>query len=413
MSLSPEQQTASDRLVRGVTTSRKLWVLTGPGGSGKSYVMADVAKRLAARENGGWRTMFATLSHSALKACPIGHARLVLASLCIRCAWKNHSQKTLDDQRVARWFRSTRRVLVIDEAFQLTKEFLEKVFRALQGASSVLRGGVRVILVGDPEQTKPVGGKPITSHPDVRVAEYTYLTSGTMRMKPEWAREVSSFVNSAVFADASLARHRHAAPPDEFMIVTSTRADSLAATRRFLSGPGSLTILPIVPETDEALGPEARKAAEPFICDPGKPSRLVYNVRTEFGSRTTDAGFALNNGAQVWFSGIVDTNGDAVFVEPGTEFQLTKKHRIRIRVAGEETATILAPFVSAEITVVPLRPWWVKTICAAQGETIDGGVFLYADGPVRQSDYSTAAGRVRSGDKFMVAPSVTRVELDQ
>jgi hypothetical protein len=412
MALTDEQQAAADFLVKGAMCDREhIQVFTGPGGAGKSFVMQSFAE--SANERGGWVTMFATLSHSALKSCPSDHAGLVLAALCIRCRWKNHSKKSPADRMVARWFASRRRVLVIDEAFQLTAEYLETVFAKLQGASAVRRGGVRVILVGDPGQTKPIGGKPITSHPDVQAARWAYLTSGTMRMTPEWAREVRAFGENIVLADASLLRHRCARPPDGTMIVTPTRSDSLSATKLFLAGSGSFTVLPIIPETDEDGGLEARKASEPFICEPGQPARLVYNVRTAEGSRTTPGGVALNNGTEVWFSGLVEKDGTKVPLEPGSEVQLTTKHRVQIHVRGEPDAITLAPYVSAGITVVPTRPFFVKTICAAQGETIDGGVYLYTDGPVRQSDYTTAAGRVRSGDKFFVAPSVTRVEPDK
>ena len=417
MPLTPEQQSVADRLVKGAMTNRdRIQVLQGTGGSGKSFVMRDVAERLEMKH---WRVLFTTLSHSALKACPPQFPGLVVAALCGRCSRRFHPRNTAEARKVANWFGSSRRILVIDEAFLLTSSMLGKLFAKLQAGTSVLRGGVRVILVGDPGQCKPIGGKPITAHPDFQRALVSTLTSGTMRMTPEWAREVHAFGENVGLADASLCRHRADVPPEGAMILTQTRADALAATRAFLCDGASFSILPIIPKEDDETGAtenpsERKKAEEPLVCTPGQPVRLVFNVRTESGSRVTDGGTALNNGTQVWFSGIVDKDGDTVVVSPGTDFQLQKSHRIKIDVTGESESTILAPFVSAGVTVVPLRAWWVKTICAAQGETIDGGgVYLYADGPVRQSNYCTAAGRVRSGDKFSVSPSVTRVEPDQ
>ena len=417
MPLTLEQQLVADRLVKGAMTNRdRIQVLQGTGGSGKSFVMRDVAERL---EREHWNVLFTTLSHSALKACPPQFPGLVVAALCGRCSGKFHPRKTAEERKVANWFGSSCRVLVIDEAFLLTSSMLEKLFAKLQAGTSVRRGGVRVILVGDPGQCRPIGGKPITAHPDFQRALVSTLTSGTMRMTPEWAREVHAFGENVGLADASLCRHRADVPPEGAMILTPTRADALAATRVHLCDGASFSILPIIPKEDDETGAtenpsERKKAEEPLVCTPGQPMRLVFNVRTESGSRVTDGGTALNNGTQVWFAGIVDKDGDTVFVSPGTDFQLQKSHRIKIDVTGESESTILAPFVSAGVTVVPLRAWWVKTICAAQGETIDGGgVYLYADGPVRQSNYCTAAGRVRSGDKFFVSPSVTRVEPDQ
>jgi hypothetical protein len=417
MPLTSEQQSVADRLVKGAITNRdRVQVLRGTGGSGKSFVTKEVAVRL---EKMHWRTLFTTLSHSALKACPSEYPGLVVAALCGRCKRLVHSRKTVEERKVANWFGSARRILVIDEAFLLTSAMLENLFSKLQAGTSVPRGGVRVILVGDPGQCKPIGGKPITAHPDFQRALVSTLTSGTMRMTPAWAREVHAFGENVGLADASLFRHRAEVPPEGAMILTQTRADALAATRAFLCNDASFTVLPIIPKEDDELGAseenpsERKKAAEPLMCTPGQPMRLVFNVRTESGSRVTDGGTALNNGTQVWFAGIVDKDGDTVFVSPGTDFQLQKSHRIKIGVTGESESTILAPFVSAGVTVAPLRAWWVKTICAAQGETIDGGgVYLYADGPVRQSNYCTAAGRVRSADKFFVSPSVARVEPD-
>ena len=400
--------TAGVMRVRGT-----IFGLCGPGGSGKSFVMRAVADAVEAE---GWNVLFATMSHSALRSCPEEFPRLVLASLCVRCGWRNHSKKTPAERKVAQWFTSTRRILVIDEAFQLTAAYLAKVFSALQGYSSVVRGGVRVILVGDPGQTKPVGGKPITAHPEVQRAKWSKLTSGTMRMTKDWACDVNSFGQNVLFADASLKQYKRSSPPPGVMIITPTRQASIDATTKYLLGSDAFTVLPMIPDPEregEVPSLETRKASEPFLCEPGNPSRLVYNVRTIDGSRTTPGGFELNNNSMVWFSGIVDKNGDCIALERGMEFRLTSKHFVRIRVQGESSPIVLAPFKSEDIIVVPLRPWRVKTVHAAQGETIKDGVFLYADGSVQQSVYVTAAGRVPSSDKFFVADSVTRVESDK
>tara|TARA_B110000858_G_scaffold196399_1_gene255110 strand:- start:2624 stop:3871 length:1248 start_codon:yes stop_codon:yes gene_type:complete len=410
--LTVEQQTARDAVVSRALGTRDLQVLTGPGGSGKSFVMSAVADRLKVE---GWCTLFATMSHSALASCPLQQPRLVLAKLIVQCGWKGHPNKTPAERKIAQWFRSTRRVLVVDEAFQLRADYIQKLFSALQGYSSVVRGGVRVILVGDPGQMKPIGGEPITKHPDVARAKWTRLTSGTMRMTADWAQDVASFDQNALFADASLGRHRRQFPRPGAMIITPTRKDAIDATRRYLAGPQAVTILPTVPESGEGTDPptsEVRKASEPFICDPEQAARLVYNVRDADGARTTPSGFGLNNNSRVRFAGLVDKDGDHIAIAPGATVRLTKEMRVRIRVEGEDEPIQLAPVVVDDIVAVPLRPYGVKTVHAAQGETIDGGVFLHATGPVKQSVYVTAAGRVRCAEKFSVSPEVTSVQAE-
>lgn len=409
--LTAEQLDACDRLFVLAQRSRALQVLEGPGGSGKSTVTGELATRLCAE---GWPTLFTTNSHSALGACP--GTGLVLASLMFECRRGRHPRKTPLQRTVARWFDSPRRVLVLDEAFQLTAERLLELFSALAGRSRVERGGTRVILVGDPGQMKPIGGKPITSLPDVSCANWTRLTSGTMRMTAGWAREVQSFSDNVMFADASLAQFRRRDVPADTMIITPTRRESLDATR-LLAGPAAITILPVVPDEEELemVTSEERKACEPFIFDPraaNGPARLVYNVRTADGERSTPGGFGLNNNARVQFVGIVDKNDELVEMEPGSSVQMTKDMRFCVLVEGESARVVLAPLVVSGILVAPLRWWGVKTVHAAQGETLDS-VHLYANGPVKQSVYVTAAGRVRCETCFSVSQTVTRVAPDE
>lgn len=405
--LTKEQSDACDRLVTLARRSRGVQVFEGPGGSGKSTVMGVVASKLNAD---GWRTIFTANAHAALGSCP--GPGLVLSKLMAECRYSRHPRKTPLERTVARWFESPRRVLVVDEAFQLTSTRLSDLFSALSGRSSVARGGTRVILVGDPGQTKPIGGNPITAHADVVRAQWTRLTSGTMRMTSSWARDVGSFSSDFMLADASLVQFRRTSPPDDAMIVCPTRKEVIEITRA-LAGPTAVTILPFIPDRDDQTlaSPEERKAAEPFICNPGETARLVYNVRTSDGARVTASGFGLNNNAKVQFVGIVDKNGTFVELSAGSAVQMTKQMRVCVRVAGETEDIHLAPHFVDEILVVPLRAWRFKTIIATQGETLDA-VHLYAQGKVRASDYVTAAGRVRCAEAFSVARSVTGIKPD-
>lgn len=412
--LTPEQSGAARRLVHNVLRCRKIQLFIGPGGSGKSTVMGQVVSELKTH---GYETMFTTTSHSALGSCP-GRG-MVLAKLLYELKRKG-TGKTMIEKHLDRFKRSNRRVLIFDEAFLETDKRLAELILALAGDTNVFCGGTKLILVGDPSQGKPIGGRPITSHPDVSAAILTELTTGTQRMTPDWAQDVSSFAREITLADASLVRFYRDEPPPGVLILTATRRDAIDITQR-LAGRDAITITPLVPcNDDDEAAPQATsdaaKAMEPFILGGiGSSSRcrLVYNVSTVDRSRTTPGGFGLNNNALVRFAGLVDAkDGCDIPLEPGSSFVLTPTSRFVIRVEGELNPVVLRPHYVDGILVCPLRAGNVKTVHAAQGQTIKEGVHLYARGAVRQSLYVTAAGRVPSGAHFSVSRSVTRISPD-
>lgn len=150
--LNADQSKASDAIEESVT-ERRQHLITGYAGSGKTFLMQDMAPRL---QKLGLKVIASAPTH---KAVAVLSAKLKSADIDVQCCT---IQKLLSlrpvitgDRKV---FRRKERaepvdadVVIIDEASMLSRELMDHIDRWLAGRA--------VIFSGDPAQLPPVGEK--------------------------------------------------------------------------------------------------------------------------------------------------------------------------------------------------------------------------------------------------------------
>lgn len=174
MALNEEQQTALDYAKQG-----KSFFLTGPGGSGKSYVLSRIREDL---EQVKRRVALTAMTGCA--ALLLGNKAKTLHSWAGVGLAKEPAVVLI--QRVRKSAKALRRwlatdTLIVDEVSMLTPEFLEKLNKIAQAIrrNSNPMGGLQVIFVGDFFQLPPVNKESRNGVPTMFVFE-----------SPEWAQVV-------------------------------------------------------------------------------------------------------------------------------------------------------------------------------------------------------------------------------
>lgn len=151
MALNEEQQTALDYAKKGVS-----YFLTGPGGTGKSYVLERIRQDL---ETCGKKVAVTAMTGCA--ALLLGNKAKTLHSWAAVGIAKEPATALVTKIRASqksmrRWLSTD--VLVVDEVSMLTPEFLEKLNHIAMAVrrDSKPMGGLQVIFVGDFYQLPPV-----------------------------------------------------------------------------------------------------------------------------------------------------------------------------------------------------------------------------------------------------------------
>lgn len=151
MALNEEQQRALTYAIQ-----RKSFFLTGPGGSGKSFLLERIRTDL---ENKGFKVAVTAMTGCA--ALLLGKKAKTLHSwACVGLAKEPASALTAKIRSSPKAFRSwlATDTLIVDEVSMLTPEFLEKLNAIAMSVRRDLRpmGGLQVIFVGDFFQLPPV-----------------------------------------------------------------------------------------------------------------------------------------------------------------------------------------------------------------------------------------------------------------
>jgi ATP-dependent DNA helicase PIF1 len=155
MTLNEGQQKALDTILEGHSV-----FLTGPGGTGKSFLIQRIVSHLEDKNK--------KVAVTALTGCAallLGHGAKTIHSWAGIGLGKETATKIASDIRklpyknkvLRRWL--TTRVLIIDEVSMMTPELLEllnDVAQLVRRESSKLFGGIQVVLVGDFCQLPPV-----------------------------------------------------------------------------------------------------------------------------------------------------------------------------------------------------------------------------------------------------------------
>ncbi len=203
--LSPEQKEAYDAILEG-----KSVFLTGPGGTGKSYLLGLLAKDIPQRTG-------KVVGITALTGCAallIGNGAKTLHSWAGVGLGKNSAEVHATSIRkmtplAQRWRKTS--VLVIDEVSMLTPEFLE----LLEEVARIVRrnerpfGGLQIVFVGDFLQLPPVSKNgeirfafesPVWN----RVVEKTVKLRRIFRQKDNSFQEVLEEARMGELSDASV-----------------------------------------------------------------------------------------------------------------------------------------------------------------------------------------------------------------
>ena len=151
MSLNLEQQYALDLAKDGIS-----FFLTGPGGSGKSYVLETICNELRHEKK-----IVAVTAMTGCAALLLGHHAKTLHSWAGVGLAKEPANSLI--QRIRQSPKTLRRwlvtdTLIVDEVSMLTPEFLEKLSSIAMAVrrSMAPMGGLQVIFVGDFFQLPPV-----------------------------------------------------------------------------------------------------------------------------------------------------------------------------------------------------------------------------------------------------------------
>jgi ATP-dependent DNA helicase PIF1 len=151
MTLNQEQQYALDLAKKGES-----FFLTGPGGSGKSYVLDEICTALESQKK-----KVAVTAMTGCAALLLGHKAKTLHSWAgVGLAKEPATALTQKIRSYHPCFRRwlTTDTLIVDEVSMLTPEFLEKLNTIAKGVRRDLRpmGGLQIIFVGDFFQLPPV-----------------------------------------------------------------------------------------------------------------------------------------------------------------------------------------------------------------------------------------------------------------
>jgi len=402
--LSPTQTDALDALVnRG-----RSGLLTGAGGTGKSFLVREVVARLEAKGR-----KVALTATTGIAAVLIGGVTLMSLFRIFPDDLAQLPAVNVKRMQSNKWFAKDVRAiqtLIIDEVSMLDVELFERVNILLQHAhhSGVPFGGIQVILVGDFFQLPPVS----------RTKSLRFLFESPLfwetcddmwELKEVWRQSDPSFCQL-------LHRIRQGAPTEEDHAVLQARVhatvgtDSITATRLFsrninVDQINSTKLDELKGEThtfDMRVGEHRTKAdstdavesmwksqRDKFKKDVNLPERLVLRQGAQvILGFNLDTGSGLCNGSRGVVTGFSEPSSSGV-----AEKQLHKKpsadgadrsayladckHPIvefengkRLRIPLVRISRKLPDIGEVYVWQIPLRLGWASTIHRMQGQTL-------------------------------------------
>lgn len=352
--LSDEQKTAFDAVGSFLCDpSRRSFVLHGLAGTGKTTVLAEIARK-----------------HPASRLCTLtGKAASVLQRKTGLDASTVHSafyrlleiRKDQRGRRDIKWETSNGlnqldgEVLLLDESSMINESM----------ARDILASGIKIVACGDPGQLSPITGKAFFCEPDV-----------TLRTIHRQALE------SPIIRQAHAVRNGDSYAPDgpDFQVVRTASDEDVRACDAILCWTN---------KTKDTANREARRVRGLWMPAPqaGEPVMCLRNNPT----------YGLFNGAVYTLA--------ASFVEGSSNMRIDVDGRMRT-IQGATFAGLTPPLGLDEETAVPFTFGYAMTVHKAQGSEFRNVILIDEYPPMRPDRAEWVyTGITRAAERIMVLRS--------